>query len=72
MRALGLPFLAALPLAFLTAALVSVAFERTLFRRLYGAGELNQVLFTIGLVFVAAAVATWLFGTGQQPIQLPG
>jgi branched-chain amino acid transport system permease protein len=70
-RTLGLPFLAALPLAFLAAALVSVAFERTLFRRLYGADELNQVLFTIGLVFVAAATAAWLFGTGQQPIQLP-
>ena len=59
MRALGLPFLAALPLAFLAAALVSVVFERTLFRRLYGAGELNQVLFTIGLVFVAAAAAAY-------------
>ena len=71
MRALGLPFLAALPLAFLAAALLSVVFERALFRRLYGAGELNQVLFTIGLVFVAAAAAAYLFGTGQQPIQLP-
>jgi branched-chain amino acid transport system permease protein len=72
MRQLGLPFLAALPVAFLAAAGVSILFERTLFRRLYGAGELNQVLFTIGLVFVAAAVAAYLFGTGQQPIQLPG
>ncbi len=71
MRHLGVPFLATLPLAFLGAALVSVVFERTLFRRLYKAGELNQVLFTIGLVFVATAAATYLFGTGQQPIQLP-
>src|SRR5690606_41914380 len=44
---------------------------RTFFRRLYRAGELNQVLFTIGLVFVAAAAATYFFGTGQQPIMLP-
>jgi branched-chain amino acid transport system permease protein len=71
MRHLGVPFLLTLPLAFLGAALVSVVFERTLFRRLYGAGELNQVLFTIGLVFVATAAATFFFGTGQQPIQLP-
>ena len=71
MRHLGLPFLMALPAAFIAAALVSVVFERTLFRRLYRAGELNQVLFTIGLVFVAAAVATYLFGTAQQPIILP-
>lgn len=72
MRHLGLPFLLALPAAFLAAAAVSVIFERTLFRRLYRAGELNQVLFTIGLVFVAAAAATYLFGTAQQPIILPG
>jgi branched-chain amino acid transport system permease protein len=71
MRHLGLPFLLALPAAFLGAALVSVFFERTLFRRLYKAGELNQVLFTIGLVFVATAAAAYLFGTVQQPIQLP-
>lgn len=71
MRQFGLPFLLALPAAFLAAALVSVVFERTLFRRLYRAGELNQVLFTIGVVFVAAAVATYLFGTVQQVILLP-
>jgi branched-chain amino acid transport system permease protein len=70
-RTLGLPFLLALPAAFLVAALVSVVFERTLFRRLYRAGELNQVLFTIGLVFVFAAVMAFVFGTQQQPIQLP-
>jgi branched-chain amino acid transport system permease protein len=71
-RQLGLPFMAALPVAFFGAAAVSILFERTLFRRLYRAGQLNQVLFTIGLVFVAAAAAAYLFGTGQQPIQLPG
>ncbi len=72
MRHFGFPFLLALPSAFLGAAIVSVFFERTLFRRLYKAGELNQVLFTIGLVFVATAAAAYLFGTVQQPIQLPG
>ena len=71
MRHAGVPFLWSLPLAFLGAAAVSVVFERTLFRRLYRAGELNQVLFTIGLVFVATAAAAYVFGTAQQPIQLP-
>jgi branched-chain amino acid transport system permease protein len=71
MRRLGLPFLVALPAAFLGAALVSIVFERTLFRRLYKAGELNQVLFTIGLVFVAAASAAYVFGTGLQVVQMP-
>jgi len=71
MRAAGGNFLLALVAAFVAAALVSVLVERTLFRRLYRAGELNQVLFTIGVVFVAAAAAAWFFGTGQQPIVLP-
>lgn len=71
MRQLDFPFLLTLPAAFLTAAVLSVVLERTLFRRLYRAGELNQVLFTIGLVFVAAAAATFFFGTAQQPIVLP-
>jgi len=71
-REFGLPFLAALPVAFIAAAFVGVACERSLFRLLYRAGELNQVLFTIGVVFVASAIAAYLFGTGQQPIQLPG
>jgi branched-chain amino acid transport system permease protein len=70
-RELGLPFLAALPAAFVAAALVGVACERSLFRLLYRAGELNQVLFTIGVVFIASATAAYVFGTGQQPLQLP-
>ncbi|MBX3579412.1 MAG: branched-chain amino acid ABC transporter permease [Rhizobiaceae bacterium] len=71
MRQMGMPFLAALPCAFFAAALLSIVLERTLFRRLYRAGELNQVLFTIGSVFVAAAVATYVFGTVQQVIPMP-
>ena len=64
----GWPFLATLPLAFLAAAVASVAFERTLYRRLYRAGELDQVLLTIGLAFMSVAVAAYLFGTVQQPV----
>jgi branched-chain amino acid transport system permease protein len=45
--------------------------ERSIFRLLYRAGELNQVLLTIGVVFVAAASAAYIFGTAQQPIPLP-
>src|SRR5690606_29622105 len=71
MRQFGFPFLLALPAAFLGAALISVVLERTLFRRLYRAGELAQVLFTIGVVFVAAAAVTYLYGTVQQVVLLP-
>jgi branched-chain amino acid transport system permease protein len=68
---LGWPFLASLPFAFLSAALVSVAFERVLYRRLYRASDLDQCLLTIGIVFVSVAVAAYIYGTIQQPLNLP-
>lgn len=71
MNRAGVPFLAALPLAFLGAAAAGWVLERTLYRRLYRASHLDQVLFSIGLTFMAMAGATWLFGPGQQPVVLP-
>jgi branched-chain amino acid transport system permease protein len=71
LMALGWPFFATLPCAFLAAALVSVAFERTLFRRLYRASDLQQVLLTLGVVFISVAAAAWCYGTMQQPMRLP-
>ncbi len=71
LMALGWPFLATLPCAFAVAAVISVAFERTLFRRLYRASELRQVLLTLGLVFISVAAAAWFYGTMQQPVRLP-
>lgn len=68
---LGVPFLATLPLAFLAAAAASVVFERTMFRRLYRSSDLDQCLLTIGLVFVSVASAAYIYGTIQQPVQLP-
>ena len=65
------PFLATLPLAFLSAAVVSVLLERVLYRRLYGASELDQCLLTIGIVFVSVAAAAYMFGTVQQSVTLP-
>jgi branched-chain amino acid transport system permease protein len=71
MRAGGLPFPLALAVAFFAVALGSIVLERLLYSRLYTAGELDQVLFTIGLVFVAIAVARLVYGTLQQPVILP-
>jgi branched-chain amino acid transport system permease protein len=68
---LGLPFLATLPLAFLAAAVAGLILERLLYRRLYKATHLDQVLFSIGLTFMSVAFATWLFGPTQQPVELP-
>ena len=67
----GWPFLATLPVAFVVAGVVSVAFERALYRRLYRAAELDQVLLTIGLAFMSVATVAYFFGTVQQPIETP-
>jgi branched-chain amino acid transport system permease protein len=71
MNRFGWPFLATLPAAFLIAAVVSVAFERTLFRRLYQSSDLDQVLLTIGLVFMSIAAVAYIYGTESQPIHVP-
>jgi branched-chain amino acid transport system permease protein len=71
MNQLHWPFLATLPAAFAAAALVSVALERTLYRRLYRASDLDQVLLTIGIAFISVAVAAYIFTTNQQPIETP-
>src|SRR5437870_1915581 len=68
MNAFGWPFFATLPMAFVAAALVSVVLERTLYRRLYRAIDLDQCLFTIGIVFISVAVYAWFYGTVQQSV----
>src|SRR2546423_4705753 len=70
-NALGWPFLATLPAAFLAAAAASVVLERVLYRRLYRASDLDQCLLTIGIVFISVAVAAYIYGTIQQPVNLP-
>ncbi len=67
----GVPFLATLPVAFAVAAVAGIVLERTLYVRLYKATPLDQVMFTIGLVFMAIAATTYFFGPSQQPVHLP-
>jgi branched-chain amino acid transport system permease protein len=71
MNAFGWPFLATLPVAFIAAAAASVVLERIFFRRFYNASDLDQCLLTIGIVFVSIATAAYIYGTDQQPMQLP-
>jgi branched-chain amino acid transport system permease protein len=71
MNSFGWPFLATLPMAFIVAAAFSVVCERTMFRRLYRSTDLDQCLLTIGLVFASVAAAAYIYGTIQQPVQLP-
>jgi branched-chain amino acid transport system permease protein len=67
----GIPFLAALPIAFVVTAAIGALLERLLYRRLYRASHLDQVLFSIGLTFMAIAAATYFFGPSQQPVRMP-
>ena len=60
------PFLATLPVVFVVVGMVGVVLERTLYRRLYGAGPLDQVLFSIGLVFVSVSAATYVWGAASS------
>jgi len=71
MKHWGLSFVAALALAFCAIAAFSVVLERLLYSRLYRAQELDQVLFTIGLVFIMTAAVTLGVGPETQVIRLP-
>jgi branched-chain amino acid transport system permease protein len=69
---LGVPFLLGLPLAFLFTALIGGILERTLYVHVYEKSHLDQVLFTIGLVFMSVAAVDYVMGSSQQFIQIPG
>jgi branched-chain amino acid transport system permease protein len=71
MQRLGWPFLATLPLAFLLPAVLGAALERTIYRPMYAKTHLDQVLFSIGLVFMAVAAVDYAMGSQQQLIRLP-
>ncbi|BDI03767.1 branched-chain amino acid ABC transporter permease [Sphaerotilus microaerophilus] len=67
----GWPFLAALPVCFLVPALLGAALERTVYRPMYRKPHLDQVLFSIGLTFMAVAAVDFAMGSSQQNLQLP-
>ncbi len=67
----GVPFGIALLVAFLVIGALSMVMERVLYARLYGASELEQVLFTIGLVFMAVALVRYVWGPLPQRMTLP-
>ena len=71
MRYWGIGFVPALVVGFVVTAAVSMIFERLLYARLYKAPELDQVLFTIGLVFIFIAAVTLGVGPENQPLKLP-
>jgi branched-chain amino acid transport system permease protein len=68
---LGVPFLASLPLAFLVSAILGVVLERTLYVHVYKKPHLDQVLFTIGLVFMSVAAVDYVMGSSQVFARIP-
>jgi branched-chain amino acid transport system permease protein len=68
----GVSFLPSLLAAALSIAAISVVLERFVYARVYSAGELDQVLLSIGLIFVSIAVAHFAFGPLPLAIELPG
>lgn len=67
----GVPFLPALLLAIASVVIASLMIERVLYRRLYGGSELDQVLMTMGLIFMSIGAATYLWGPLTQPMRPP-
>jgi branched-chain amino acid transport system permease protein len=68
---MGVPFALGLPLAFLFSAAIGLILERTLYVHVYRKSHLDQVLFSIGLVFMAVAAVDYVMGSSQQFVQIP-
>ncbi|HEY3918340.1 MAG TPA: branched-chain amino acid ABC transporter permease [Stellaceae bacterium] len=67
----GVSFYAAVPLAMIAVAALAVPLERFLYRPLYGADELDQVLMTMGLVFMSVAIGKYFWGPTAEPFYPP-
>ena len=71
MNSFAVPFIPALACACIIVTVIGYLLERLLYQRLYGATELDQVLFSIALIFISVAIARMVWGTRAQPIELP-
>ena len=70
-NSLGVPFFLSLPLAFLVSGLLGLLFERTQYVHVYRKSHLDQVLFTIGLVFMSVAAVDYVMGSSQVFVRIP-
>jgi branched-chain amino acid transport system permease protein len=71
MNRANIDFGVAIAIGFFATAAVSVVLERVLYRPLYRAGELDQVLLTIGIIFIVIAATTIAIGPESQTLELP-
>ncbi len=67
----GLPFFVGLPMAFIASAMMGAVMERAVYRFMYNRSHLEQVLFTVGLVFMSIAAVDYVMGSSQIFIRLP-
>lgn len=70
-RTVGIGFVPSLIIASVVIGIISIPFERYLYRRLYKATDLEQVLLTIGLAFMAIAAFTYFYGPIPKSVPLP-
>jgi branched-chain amino acid transport system permease protein len=67
----GISFFWSLPAAFIITAAVGAFLERTLYIHLYEKSHLDQVLFSLGLIFMSVAAVDYFMGANQQIVNLP-
>lgn len=67
----SLPFGLALVVSATIVAGFSVVLERLLYARVYKAGEFDQVLLSMGLIFVASAIAQYVYGPIPKTVVIP-
>jgi branched-chain amino acid transport system permease protein len=67
----GVDFPLALSVAVVVVVAASLVLERLLYRRFYGGNELDQVLLTMGLIFMSVGAATYIWGPLAQPMRPP-
>ena len=68
---LGVEFFLALVIAFAASALLGAVLERLLYRHIYHKSPLDQVLFSIGLIFMAVAAVSYTQGSAQVFVTIP-
>ncbi|WP_346899227.1 branched-chain amino acid ABC transporter permease [uncultured Roseibium sp.] len=67
----GMPYGLAVVVSVVATMALAMPLERLLYRRIYGFGELQQVLATIGITFLIIASVNVLFGSSLLAIPLP-
>jgi branched-chain amino acid transport system permease protein len=70
-RDLGLGYAAGVLIAIIGTVIIAIPIERFLYRRIYGAPELTQVLMTIGITFCVIGITNFAFGPTLKTIPLP-